>query len=103
MPLTPPCPGRRPARREVLWTAGGFVGLCAAFVLVAELRFPEWYDREYTVRKQLLGDRIAEAPGRPLLAVIGSSRAGTDVAPECLPPICDSAGRRVLVFNYSHY
>jgi hypothetical protein len=98
-----PCPTRRPARTESLWAIGGFVALCVGFVLVAELRFPEWYDREYTVRRQLLHERIAEAPASPVLAVIGSSRAGTDISPGCLPPMFAADGRRVLVFNYSHY
>ncbi|MBO0700309.1 MAG: hypothetical protein J2P46_18060, partial [Zavarzinella sp.] len=98
-----PCPRRRPARMEALCAVGGFLVLTIAFVLAAEVWFPEWYDREYTVRRQRLHERIAEAPDRPLLAVIGSSRAGTDISPECLPPLHDAAGRQVLVFNYSHY
>jgi hypothetical protein len=98
-----PCPRRRPARTESLCALGGFIALSVAFVVVAEVGFPEWYDREYTVRRHLLRERIDETPDRPLLAVIGSSRAGTDIAPECLPPIHDAEGRPVLVFNYSHY
>jgi hypothetical protein len=101
--MAAPCPTRRPARTETLWAIGGFVALCVGFVLVAELWFPEWYDREYTVRRDLLRERIAEAPESPLLAVIGSSRSGTGIAPGALPPLFDPAGRRVLVFNYSHY
>jgi hypothetical protein len=101
--MTLPCPTRRPARTESLWAIGGFIALCIGFVLVAEVWFPEWYDREYTVRRKLLDERIVAAPESPVLAVIGSSRAGTGIAPGSLPPLSDAAGQRVLTFNYSHY
>src|SRR5262245_18942752 len=101
--MAPLCPARRLARTESLWAVGGFVALCVGFVLVAEVWFPGWYDRVYTVRRDLLRERTLEAPESPLFAVIGSSRAGTGVSPGWLPPVHDADGRRVLVFNFSHY
>jgi hypothetical protein len=101
--LSIPIPRRRVARAEALWAFAGVVGIWAGFVALAEVRFPWWYDREYEVRRTLVNERIAEAPERPLLAVIGSSRIGTGFLPSDLPPIHDATGREVLVFNYSHH
>jgi hypothetical protein len=96
-------PRRRVARAEVLWTVGGMLAIWAGFVALAEVRYPWWYDREYAVRRELLNERIAENPDRPLLAVIGSSRIGTAFYPSVLPPMHDAEGREVLTFNYSHH
>ena len=96
-------PRRRPARAEVLWAVGGMLLIWAGFVALAEVRFPWWFDREYAVRRELLNQRIAENPDRPVLAVIGSSRIGTAFYPSVLPPIRDAGGREVLPFNYSHH
>lgn len=101
--MSVPIPRRRVARAEALWAFAGIVGIWAGFVGLAEVRFPWWYDREYEVRRTLLDERTAEAPERPLLAVIGSSRIGTGFLPSDLPPTRDAAGREVLAFNYSHH
>jgi hypothetical protein len=98
-----PIPRRRVARAESLWAFAGIVAIWGGFVALTEIRFPWWWDREYEVRRTLLDERTAEAPDRPLLAVIGSSRAGTAFCPSELPPIYDAAGRQVLPFNYSHH
>jgi hypothetical protein len=79
------------------------LAIWAGFVALAEVRFPWWYDREYAVRRELLHERIAEVPDRPLLAVIGSSRIGTAFYPSDLPPMRDADGHEVLTFNYSHH
>lgn len=98
-----PIPRRRGARAEALWAVVGMLGIWAGFVGLTELHFPWWYDREYEVRRELLSERLAERPGRPVLVVIGSSRVGTAFAPSELSPIRDAAGREVLPFNYSHH
>ncbi|HEX3149888.1 MAG TPA: hypothetical protein VHR66_17560 [Gemmataceae bacterium] len=98
-----PIPRRRVARAEALWAFIGMVVIWAGFVLLAEIKFPWWYDREYEVRHELLDERVAEHPERPILAVIGSSRIGTAFCPSELPPIYDAESRQVLVFNYSHH
>lgn len=98
-----PIPRRRVAKAEALWAFAGIVGIWAGFVALSDIRYPGWYDREYEVRQAILKERIAETPDRPLLAVLGSSRAGTAFLPSELPPIYDQRGRRVLPFNYSHH
>jgi hypothetical protein len=101
--LGPPIPRRRVARAEAVWAFVGIVAIWAGFVALTELRFPWWWDREYEVRRTLLNERIAEAPDRPLLAVLGSSRIGTAFCPSEMPPIVDGEGRPVMTFNYSHH
>src|SRR3954466_14660392 len=74
--LAIPIPRRCVARAEAVWAFVGIVLIWAGFVVLAEVKFPWWYDREYEVRHELLDERVAEHPERPLLAVIGSSRIG---------------------------
>jgi len=93
-------PRRLPARSEFFWTLGLFLAFTAFFVVYVEMRHPEWYDREYQVRRGLLNDRITESPERPVVLVIGSSRLVAAVLPERLGPIRDTEGREVTVFNY---
>ena len=98
-----PVPRRIPARSEFAWAIGGFFALTATFSLVVDTRYPEWYDREYHVRRDLLEDRVAEAPGRPLCLFVGSSRVVADFMPERLGNLHDRDGRPVTVFNYAHF
>src|SRR5262249_27259619 len=84
---------RRESRSESLWAIGAFLTLTAAFVLVMELRFPYWTDPEFAARRECVLESSTEFPDRPLLAVLGSSRAGTGFMPEELAPIHDPEGR----------
>lgn len=101
MPM--PVPRRQPARTESLCTLAVFLVLAGAFVTTVEARFPHWLDREYEVRREALSGRVAEAPEKPVLLVLGSSRVVTAFMPERLEPLTDAAGRDVLVFNYAHF
>jgi hypothetical protein len=62
---------------------------------------PELRDREYGLKLAHLRDRLAEAPGRPLLLVLGSSRASVGLRPDLLPPCRTPDGRQPVVFNFS--
>jgi hypothetical protein len=77
--------------------------MTAAFVAIVDTQFPEWYDREYQVRRNLLEERVDEAPGQPVCLVIGSSRLVADFMPERLGNLYDGQGRPVTVFNYAHF
>jgi hypothetical protein len=72
-------------------------------VVFTERQFPQWYDREYEVRRELLNDRVQENPEKPVCLLLGSSRTVVGFMPEKLGPIYDECGRRVLVVNYSHF
>src|SRR5262245_42698597 len=101
--LRMPCPlDRRACRTEALVALGVFVALAVAFVVVMDVRFPFWTDREYAARRQIVLDRTAEHPERPLLVVLGSSRVGAGFVPEELGPIYDDRGRQISVINFSH-
>jgi hypothetical protein len=67
-----------------------------------ERQRPEVYDPEYSSRLAVLNQRRREAPERPLLLVVGSSRLVTDFLPEQLPPLTSADGQPVLPFNFSH-
>src|SRR5207249_2410036 len=73
------------------------------FGLATDLFYPELYDPDSAVRFALLRQRIAEAPDRPLLLVVGSSRTGTAFRPEILAPLDTGNGPAPLVFNFSHW
>jgi hypothetical protein len=84
-----------------LWTGGGFIASTLALVLFVEVRHPEWFDREYQVRRTALTERVRKNPDRPVLLALGSSRMATGFMPERVEPLQDDAGREVLVFNFS--
>jgi hypothetical protein len=89
-------------RLALLWSAAFYLGLQLALTLLTETCLPEVYDREYRDRLMVLRQRVREAPGRPLLLVVGSSRITTDFRPEALPPLEAPGGERPLPFNLSH-
>ena len=96
-------PRRLLARAECGWTIGCFLIFTVAYVVAVDARCPQWYDREYQVRRDLLRDRVRENPQRPVCFVIGSSRTVVSFMPERLGNIYDANGDRVLCFNYSHF
>jgi hypothetical protein len=79
-----------------------FLGAQLALAAAIDLFGPGLYDAEYAVRLDLLRRRRAEAPERPLLLVLGSSRMVMSFRPESLPELRDADGRRVLPFNFAH-
>src|SRR5947209_17503635 len=89
-------------KADVLWCLIGF--LCAQLIMdvVVDRWHPELYDEEYGARLGMLKARLREAPGRPLMLAIGSSRLGLGFQPELLPPLQTPSGQRPLVFNFSH-
>jgi hypothetical protein len=72
-----------------------------ALGLVIEHNHPEFIDAEYGRHFQLLRARQAEAPGRPLVLVLGSSRSAMGFRPQALTPLQAGTGPGPLVFNYS--
>jgi hypothetical protein len=61
---------------------------------------PELCDCEYGERLRTLRERRAEAPDRPQLLVLGSSRTVMAFAPEQLPPLPTPTGSNALPFNF---
>ncbi|MDB5313868.1 MAG: hypothetical protein JWO38_8070 [Gemmataceae bacterium] len=75
-------PGRRTARRAVGWFIAAAVGLQAGAFLAIDVVWPGLRDPEYARRVGRLRERIAENPGRPVVLVVGSSRASMGLRPE---------------------
>ncbi|MFO0968242.1 MAG: DUF1574 family protein [Gemmataceae bacterium] len=89
------------AKWALVWTAAVFVLSQLALNAYLEIRHPDLFDGEYMVRLDRLRRVLAEAPERPLLLLIGSSRTVMSFRPEILPPLYDKSGP-VHVFNFSH-
>jgi hypothetical protein len=89
------------ARSAVAWTAVFLIaGQVALAVFVSRVR-PEARDPEFGTLLTALRKRVAQAPGRPLVLVLGSSRAATSIRPAALPAGLGDDGPEPLVFNLS--
>jgi hypothetical protein len=81
--------------RAALWgTAVLFVGVQVALAAFLTRVHPEVCEPEYGSLANTLRTRLAEAPGRPLVLILGSSRSANIFRPS--PP----AGPDPLVFNF---
>src|SRR5262245_33867234 len=88
-------------RADFAW----FVLILAGAVLLLDVLgdlSPRLYDPEYGARLELLRQRLAEQPRRPLLLFVGSSRVGNGFHPELLPEVRSPEGEPALAFNFSH-
>jgi hypothetical protein len=78
---------RRPGAAAVGWGLLFFVCLQVALAIPMEHWRPDLRDLEYGYKVARLRARRADQPGRPLLAVLGSSRANHGFRPDALPPL----------------
>ncbi len=85
------------ARSVLAWGAAWFVLVQLAAAGLLEWKRPEFYDPKYGCRLALLRDRLARAPGRPLVVTLGSSRAEQGFRPGLLADRHGDAGP--LLFN----
>jgi hypothetical protein len=89
------------ARSALAWAAFFLIaGQAALAVFVHRVR-PEARDPEYGTLLTALRLQLAQAPGRPLALVLGSSRAATSIRPSALPVGLGGSGPEPLVFNMS--
>jgi hypothetical protein len=87
------------ARNALVWGVALFLLGQAAFALFIDRHHPEMRDPVYAVRLAHLRKRRAEAPGRPLLLALGSSRVANGFCPaEVERPLGE--GSAPLVFNF---
>ncbi len=101
----------RRTRRHRLRSHGRTAVLCAlvcfgvfqaGFNVLVEHDNPTIYDDEFSVRFPALQRCLAEAPGRPLLLLMGSSRCGMAYLPEIVPPLWTPSGHSPVLYNFSH-
>ena len=86
------------------WLAAAFLGLQLGFLIAMDRIEPALRDPEYGTKLALLKTRLAEAPERPLVLILGSSRAGVGMLPgEFARGAADGAagGRPAMVFNFA--
>jgi hypothetical protein len=95
----PPHRTNRPAgaRAALQWGLLAFVGLQLGLTLAIDLARPLWRDPEFAAKTDRLRACLAENPGRPLVVVLGSSRAALGFRPDVL----DAGRDRPVVFNYA--
>jgi hypothetical protein len=87
---------RSPARTDLLWTVVGFCLLQVALATYVERGPTRVRDDEFAAKLDRLRARMAEAPGKPLLVVLGSSRAQMGFAVGDLP----GNGSDYVAFNF---
>ncbi|HEV7224492.1 MAG TPA: hypothetical protein VGN42_17420 [Pirellulales bacterium] len=82
------------------WLAAAFLGMQLGFSIVMDRIEPALRDPEYGRKLALLKARVAEAPQRPLVLILGSSRAGLGMLPDEFA-IDDADGHEAMVFNFA--
>jgi hypothetical protein len=92
----PPLMTTGKARAALIWTLVLFAGQLLLGLALYH-RHPEMGDECYAPRLLHLRQRLAEAPGRPLLLVLGSSRPAVGIRPDYLAEM----PYRPVVFNFS--
>jgi hypothetical protein len=70
------------ARAAILWAGALFVVLQVALFIAMSTRWQALRDPDWGSRLARLEARLSERPGRPLLLVLGSSRAGVGIRPD---------------------
>ncbi len=87
------------AARAVAWALAGYFAINLAVFAVVDIVRPELRDGEYGRRLESLRVRVAEAPHRPLVVVIGSSRVAMDVCPRAWEEVRPGGDSDPLIFN----
>ncbi|HEY2910289.1 MAG TPA: hypothetical protein VGI99_08580, partial [Gemmataceae bacterium] len=96
-------PPRKNARATLAWFAGAALLMNVAAFLLLEMDGSHYRDLEYGKRAVSLRERLAEYPDRPLVLVIGSSRASMGVRPAAWEEVRPNAPGHPdpLLFNMS--
>ncbi|HVW38178.1 MAG TPA: hypothetical protein VHB99_12765 [Pirellulales bacterium] len=96
-------PKLRYARRgqaSLAWALASYLALQLAISAASDDLIPELRDPEYGRKLALLETRLAESPRRPLMLILGSSRAGLGLLPGEFP-FKSSPAEQPLVFNFA--
>jgi hypothetical protein len=91
----------RRARRAVVCALATFVVLQLGMSIVMDEWLPVLHDAEYGHKLALLKQRQKERPNQALTLVLGSSRSGLGLNPQCFPSHPSADGRETLVFNFA--
>jgi hypothetical protein len=88
---------RQTGRGEVLWYAAGFLLVQLALGVAIDCWWPTVRDPEFGMLEQALRDLREEAPDRPLIVALGSSRTEVGLRPALL--VRAATAGAPLVFN----
>jgi hypothetical protein len=88
-------------RGAQVWAVGLFVAGQVALGVWVHRCHPEMCDATWNFRLERLQARMAEAPGRPLLLVLGSSRPANGWCPKALGEWAPPGSPPPLVFNFA--
>lgn len=92
---------RRRARSTVFAFAAAVLFLHATVAFALNTAWPQVRDPEYGRRAASLRERVAEHPARPLVLVVGGSRAAMGVKPDAWEASRPGTVRDPLLFNLS--
>jgi len=93
---------RRRARLVVCLFAVTFLFALIAVWAVGDQLHPSATDPDYCTRRDLLRQRMAEAPGSATVVMLGSSRSLYGFAPEEIPATITRQGQPLVWFNCAH-
>src|SRR5438309_408764 len=79
-------------RTSLMWALVGFAGLQIGLAVAVERRLQDVRDPEYADKFERLQKCIAQSPGRPLVVMLGSSRAFEGFEAGCLNGSPDISG-----------
>jgi hypothetical protein len=91
----------RTARSALVWGVLLWTGSQLVLSIVVQHLHPEVRDPEFGRRLRALHACRAQAPNRPLVVVVGSSRAAEGFRPDQLVPWPGGAARAPVVYNFS--
>ncbi len=92
---------RAKSRSSLVWTLGLLLASQAALGLWIHRAHPELCDAAWNFRLERLQARLAEAAGRPLFLVLGSSRPANGVCPQAMGEWAPPGTPRPVVFNFA--
>jgi hypothetical protein len=101
MPVRPAFPIRRRCRASLAWLGLSMLAAILFLDVIVD-HWPRLHDPEFGTRLDLLRGRMAQAPEKPVLIFVGSSRVGLGFLPEQMPEVRTLDGQSVLAFNCSH-
>ncbi len=88
-------------RACLLWGLALFVAAQGAVLIATQSLLPHLRDPEFGYKLKALRQQLEQAPDRPLLVLLGTSRTGQGVRPGVMPDLRTPDGRKALVFNFS--
>src|SRR5438093_13042053 len=87
-------------RAVLAWGLLFYLAFQVALIVITDNWRPELRDPEYGSKLSRLRERLAEEPGRPLILILGSSRAGYGFRPEVVSDWRTPDGASPMVFNF---